>query len=84
MANDKHITLDDIYKSIKKHDEQILNNFNSNINNDDYFFNAINFDIFSNILSIIINIKMNNIESIGVDNNCRAILEAFLILKMNF
>lgn len=82
MANEKHITLDDIYKSIKKHDEQILNNFNSNINDDDYFFNAINFDIFSNILSIIINIKMNNIESIGVDNNCRAILEAFLILKM--
>lgn len=88
MSNDNikettKITIDDLYKSLKFHDKEILKNYNDkSISDYYYFFNALNFDIISNALSIIINLKTDNIESIGVDNNCRAILEAFLILKM--
>ena len=87
MANEEHekvqLTQDDLYKSLKKHDIDILHLFGKDdISNSDYFFAGINSDIMSNALSILINEMTSNLESVGVDNNCRAIIEAFVILKM--
>ena len=77
-------TEDDFYKTLKQHDVAILKKFNDkDISDDDYFFCGINSDIMSNALSILINKQSGNIESIGVDNNCRATIEAFVILVMD-
>ena len=79
-----HFTEDDFYKTLKEHDVAILKKFNDkDLNDEDYFFLGINSDIMSNALSILINRLSNNSESIGIDNNCRAIIEAFVVLKMD-
>lgn len=79
-----NFTEDDFYKTLREHDKSILEHFNDeNVGDDDYFFYGINSDIMSNALSILINRLSNNSESIGIDNNCRAIIEAFVILKMD-
>lgn len=83
MPNKTAITIDDIYRSLRVHDEEILKHFNDeNLTDQNYLFYAISGDIISNALSIIIAIQTNNINSIGVDNNCRAIIEALVVLKM--
>lgn len=75
---------DDFYKTLREHDNTILKKFNDkDLNDEDYFFLGINSDIMSNALSIFINRLSGNSESIGVDNNCRAIIEAFVVLKMD-
>ena len=77
------ITLEVLYKSLKKHDAEILKNFNhEEISDDLYFINAINSDIMSNGLGIVTNLLYGNADSIGIDQNCRSILEAFVILRM--
>ena len=76
-------TLDDLYKTLKKHDSDILKHFNdTDLSDDLYLFYGINSDIISNALSIVINLLTGNPYSPGIDQNCRAILEAFVILKM--
>ena len=77
------ITLETLYKTLKKHDAAILKNFNNpGISDEFYFFNAINSDIMSNGLGIVVNLLCGNVDSIGVDQNCRSLLEAFVILRM--
>lgn len=83
MSEKKTITLDDIYRSLKVHDLEILKHFNDkNLSDQMYLFYSISSDIISNALSLVIAIQTNNISSIGVDNNCRAIIEALIVLKM--
>ena len=86
QVNGKKIdfTEDDFYKTLREHDNAILKKFNDrDLNDEDYFFLGINSDIMSNALSIFINRLSGNSESIGIDNNCRAIIEAFVVLKMD-
>ena len=83
MSEKITFTENDLYKSLKKHDADILKHFNdSNLSDQEYLFYAINSDIMSNALGVLINMMSGNIESVGVDNNCRGIIEAFVILKM--
>ncbi len=75
--------LNDLYITLKKHDEDILKQFHDETLTDElYLFYAINSDIMSNALGMVMNILSNNEESIGVDNNARVLLESFVILKM--
>lgn len=86
QVNGKKIdfTEDDFYKTLREHDNAILKKFNDrDLNDEEYFFLGINSDIMSNALSIFINRLSGNSESIGIDNNCRAIIEAFVVLKMD-
>lgn len=77
-------TEDDFYKTLRENDKDVLKQFNKKeLSDDDYFFCGIHSDIVSNALSVIINRLSNNSESIGIDNNCRAIIEAFVVLKMD-
>lgn len=77
-------TENDFYKTLREHDAAILKKFNNfDLDDNEYFFYGINSDIMSNALSILINRLSGNSESVGIDNNCRAIIEAFLILKLD-
>ena len=83
MGSKKYITLDDLYRTLRVHDKEILKHFNDeSIDDQTYLFYAINSDIISNALSIVMAAQSNNLDSIGVDNCCRTIIEAFLVLKM--
>lgn len=83
MAEKTIIALNDLYRSLKVHDKEILEHFNDkNLDDQQYLFYAINFDIISNALSLIISMETNNIDTFGVDNSCRTIIEAFVVLKM--
>ena len=83
MAIKTVITIDDIYKALKYHDLEILKHFNDeNLTDQQYLFYAINNDIISNALFIVANMQIGNLESIGIDNCCRTIIEAFVVLKM--
>lgn len=76
-------TLNDLYKTLRRHDVDILKHFNDECLSDyDYLFYAINSDIMSNALNIVMNRLLNNPETPGIDNNARAIIEGFVILKM--
>lgn len=76
-------TLDDLYKTLKTHDLEILKHFNDpDLSDSDYLFYAINSDICSNALGIVINLLLKNPFSIGIDLNCRTLMEAFVILRM--
>lgn len=84
MEEEKYKFLNTLYKNIKIHDVEILKHFcDDKISIGDYFFYGINSDILSNTLNILINYLSGNIESAGVDNSCRTIIEAFVILKMD-
>ena len=77
-------TEEDLYKTLRKNDKEIIAHFyDSSIDDDKYFEYGIFSDIISNALSIQINKMSNNINSLGVDNNCRAIIEGLTILKMD-
>ena len=83
MNENKELNLENLYETFKKYDVDILKKFNNpNLSDWDYLYYAVNSDIMSNALSIVINILDNNFASVGIDNNARAILEAFVILKM--
>jgi hypothetical protein len=83
MDNTKYIKLNNIYKSLKQLDLDILAKFNhSEISDEDYFLYGIQNDIISNALNILVNYLAGNIESMGVDNSCRIILEAMTILAI--
>lgn len=83
MNENKELNLENLYETFKKYDVDILEKFNNpNLSDWDYLYYAVNSDIMSNALSIVINILDNNFASVGIDNNARAILEAFVILKM--
>ena len=86
MESNKEIKLDinDIYKILKIHDLEILKKYNhTEISDRDYFSYAINSDLISNSLNIIVNYLSDNLESAGVDNSCRAIIETLTILAMD-
>lgn len=84
MDKEKFDKLNNLYKSLKKSDSYILAKFNrKEITDYDYFFFGIYNDIVSNALNILVNYLTGNIESIGVDNSCRIILEAMTILAMD-
>ena len=82
MCEDKY-TLQDLYRALKKYDADILKHFNdSSLTDKDYLLHAINSDIVSNAIHIVINLLYNNKHSVGIDNDIRAIIEGFTILKM--
>lgn len=84
MAEKIYFDINDLYKTLKKCDQETLKHFNDeSISDEEYFLYGINSDIFSSALHIIINILSGNIESAGVDSSCRSIIEAFTILEMN-
>lgn len=84
MEESKYIKLNNLYKSLKQIDLDILAKFNNpEISDVDYFLYGIQNEIVSNTLNVIINYLTGNIESIGVDNSCRMILEALTISAMN-
>lgn len=77
------LDLENLYKTLKRYDVDILKHFNDEeISDWDYLFYAVNSDIMTNALGIVINLLDDNFTSVGIDNNARAILEAFVILKM--
>ena len=83
MGTKTTITLDDLYRTLRVHDKEILKHFNDeSVDDQTYLFYAINSDIVSNAISIIMAEEANNLDSVGVDNSCRTIIEAFLALKM--
>lgn len=84
IQKEKYDFLQYLYKTLKKHDVEILKHFcDSSISDNDYFFYGINSDILSNTLNILTNYLSGNIESAGVDTSCRTIIEAMVILKMD-
>lgn len=84
LEKEKFEFLQYLYKSLKKHDVEILKHFNdSSISDNDYFFYGINSDIISNTLNVLTNYLSGNIESAGVDASCRTIIEAMVILLMD-
>lgn len=84
MGNETFEKLQYLYKVLKKHDIEILKHFcEDSISDSDYFFYGINSDIISNSLNILTNYLSGNIQSAGVDNSCRSIIEAFVILLMD-
>lgn len=84
MDGEKFVKLNNLYKSLKQLDLDILAKFNCvEITDEDYFLYGIQNDIVSNTLNILVNYLVGNIESAGVDNSCRIILEAMTILVMN-
>lgn len=84
MEQEKFEKLNNLYKSLKRLDLDILAKFNrAEITDEDYFFYGIHNDIVSNALNILVNYLTGNIESAGVDNSCRMILEALTILAMD-
>lgn len=84
MDKVKFIKLNNLYKSLKRLDLDILEKFNcAEITDEDYFSYAIQNDIVSNTLNILVNYLAGNIESVGVDNSCRIILEALTIFEIN-
>lgn len=83
MEKKNVFTFDDLYRTLRVHDEEILKHFNDeSIDDQRYLFYAINSDIISNALSLVMAVETNNIDSIGVDNCCRTIIEAFLVMAM--
>lgn len=86
MKSNREIKFDinDLYKILKNHDLEILKKYNhTEISDRDYFSYAINSDLISNSLNIIVNYLSGNLESAGVDNSCRAIIETLTILAMD-
>ena len=86
MESNIEIKLDinDLYKILKIHDLEILKKYNhTEISDRDYFLYAINSDLISNSLNIIVNYLSGNLKSAGVDNSCRAIIETLTILAMD-
>lgn len=84
MEESKFVWLNNLYKSLKKLDLDILSKFNcAEISDDDYFYYGIYNEIVSNSINILVNYLTGNIESAGVDNSCRMILEALIILAMD-
>lgn len=84
VEKEKFDKLNSLYKSLKKLDLDILMKFNhEEISDSNYFYYGIFNDIVSNALNIIVNYLVGNIESVGVDNSCRIILEAMTILAMD-
>ena len=63
MAEKIAFTLQDLYKTLRRHDVDILKHFNDDDLNDfDYLYYAINSDIMNNALSIVMNMLMKNEE----------------------
>ena len=65
MESNKEIKLDinDLYKILKIHDLEILKKYNhTEISDRDYFSYAINSDLISNSLNIIVNYLSDNLE----------------------
>lgn len=84
MEESKFVWLNNLYKSLKKLDLDILSKFNcAEISDDDYFYYGIYNEIVSNSINILVNYLAGNIESAGVDNSCRMILETLIILVMD-
>ncbi len=80
---DRPIDLNKLYKVLRDLDDEILKKFDDqNLSDDEFFAYGIKFDIISNTLNVLINGFVGNLESPGVDNSCRSIIEALVILKM--
>lgn len=75
--------LNDLFKNLRYLDKELLKTFDDeSLDDKEYFTNAILSDIYTNCSSLVMNLLANNKNSIGIDYNCRTIIEAFAILKM--
>lgn len=84
IEQEKFEFLQNLYKTLRKHDEDILKHFcDENLSDNDYFFYGISSDIFSNAINVLTNYLSGNLESAGVDLSCRTIIEALVILHMD-
>ena len=78
-----NISLDDLYGHLKVIDTGIIRRFKKpDISDYEYIFCGLLSDLVSNAQSLLINKISANINSIGVDNNCKKIIETICILKM--
>lgn len=72
-----------LYKAAKKHHFDIQKQFdNKELSDEQYLILGFSDDIMSNVVNILLNYEVGSIESIGVDNSCRAIIEAISLLYM--
>lgn len=75
--------IDILYKSLKIQYNKALKNLDSDkLNDKEFLYAALNFDVVSNALSIVLNYYFDNLDSRGVDINCRIIIEALSLLNM--
>ena len=76
-------SIDQIYAAIKNEDTRIRKNFNDeSINDLDYYKYSIYADLLNNAFSILFNLRLDNELSIGIDTNCRGIIEFFVLNEM--
>lgn len=77
-----NITLDDLYGHLKNTDVSLQRKLsNKDISDKDYFFCSLLDNLVSNTQSLIINKVSSNLDSIGVDINCKNIIETICVLK---
>ena len=87
MGNDSNtkvndISLDDLYGHLKNTDSSLLRRLNNpNITDQDYLFCGLLYNLISSTQSIIINKVSANIDSFGVDINCKNIIETICLLN---
>ncbi|MCD8203678.1 MAG: hypothetical protein LUB56_00940 [Coprobacillus sp.] len=76
--------LDELYQLLRKYRDYILSKFDDiKLSDEDYFKYGISYDIVNNALNIVMSGLARAERSLGLDNNARAILEAFMILKID-
>lgn len=72
-----------LYKAAKKHDADILKHFNDeDLSDQNYFLYAMNEEIMSNTICIILNMSLDNLETINIDRCCRGIIEAITLIEL--
>lgn len=65
MCDKIQYSIQDLYKTLRRHDKDILKHFDDDELSDyDYLFYALNSDIVSNALSIVINILIGNEQTV--------------------
>ena len=75
--------LERLYKAANHHHFEIQKHFdNQDLSDEQYFILGLSDDIMVNTVNILINLDIGNIESLGIDNSCRAIIEAISLLNM--
>ncbi len=76
--------LDELYQLLRRYRDYILSKFDDlDMSDDEYFKYGISYDIVNNALNIVMCGLSRDPVSIGIDNNARAILEAFMILEID-
>ncbi len=76
--------LEALYKELSKRRVYILSMFdNDYINDDDYFYYGIYYDLINNAYNIVLSKIVGYSASLGVDISARTMIEALIILEIN-